>query len=97
MKLRPSGSATAYRKTGGRALLSHVVERATTGCAAHEWLTPEIRCLLISAGFTTAWPYMDNEVEPPLLPDVTTKPAVNNPDLFKIPRKRVRQKWRGDL
>jgi hypothetical protein len=26
---------------------------------------------------------MDNGVEPPVLPDVTTKPAVNDPNSFK--------------
>jgi hypothetical protein len=35
---------------------------------------------------------MDNGVEPPALPDVTTKHAVNDPEFLKVPRQLVRQK-----
>jgi hypothetical protein len=52
--------------------------------------------LLISASFPTAWPYLDNGVEPHLLPDVTNNPAVNDPDFFKTPKILVRQKGLGD-
>ena len=36
-------------------------------------------------------------MEPPIIPDVTSNPAVNDPDFFKTPRKLVRQKWLGGL
>ena len=47
--------------------------------------------------YNTARPHMANGVEPPMLPDVTNNPAVNDPDFFKTPRKLVRQKWLGGL
>jgi hypothetical protein len=37
-----------------------------------------------------------NEAEPPLLPDVTNNPALNDPDFFKTPKILVRQKGLGD-
>jgi len=42
-------------------------------------------------------PHMANGTEPPVLPDVTNNPAVNDPDFFKTPRKLVRKKWLGGL
>ena len=45
--------------------------------------------------YNNARPHMTNGVEPPLLPDVTRNPAINDPDFFKTPRKLVRQKWLG--
>ncbi len=47
--------------------------------------------------YNTARPHMACGVEPPILPDVTNLPAVNDPDFFKTPRKLVRQKWLGGL
>lgn len=47
--------------------------------------------------YNTARPHMANGVEPPILPDVTNKSAVNDPDFFKTPRKLVRKKWLGGL
>jgi hypothetical protein len=52
--------------------------------------------LLIYAAFTTAWLYLDNGVEPPLLPDVTNDPAGQQPGLVQDPKKLVRQKGLGD-
>jgi len=40
---------------------------------------------------------MANGVEPPMLPEVTNNPAVNDPDFFMTPRKLVRKKWLGGL
>lgn len=42
-------------------------------------------------------PHMANGVEPPMLPEVTNNPAVNDPDFFMTPRKLVRKKWLGGL
>ena len=45
--------------------------------------------------YNTARPHMACGTEPPVFPDVTNNPAVNDPDFFKTPRKLVRQKWLG--
>ncbi len=42
--------------------------------------------------YNTAKPHMANGVEPPIVVNVKTNPAVNDPDFFKTPRKLVRQK-----
>lgn len=47
--------------------------------------------------YNTARPHMACGAEPPIMPDVTNIPAVNDPDFFKTPRKLVRQKWLGGL
>ena len=47
--------------------------------------------------YNTARPHMANGAEPPIFPDVTNNPAVNDPEFFKAPRKLVRQKWLGGL
>lgn len=47
--------------------------------------------------YNTARPHMACGVEPPILPDVTSNPAANDPNFFKTPRKLVRQKWLGGL
>ena len=47
--------------------------------------------------YNTARPHMACGVEPPILPDMTNHPAVNDPDFFKTPKKLVRQKWLGGL
>jgi transposase InsO family protein len=47
--------------------------------------------------YNTARPHMANGAEPPVLPDVTNSPAVNDPDFFKTPRKLARKRWLGGL
>jgi hypothetical protein len=47
--------------------------------------------------YNTARPHMAYGAEPPIIPDVTNIPAVNDPEFFKTPRKLVRQKWLGGL
>ena len=47
--------------------------------------------------YNTARPHMACGAEPPIIPDVTKIPAVNDPEFFRTPRKLVRQKWIGGL
>ena len=47
--------------------------------------------------YNTARPHMANGVEPPILPDLTGNPAMNDPEFFMTPRKLVRKQWLGGL